>query len=437
MAGSRDVVAEGTGWIGACRRNKLTSIRCRKTQRVRQDLLVKMLTETRIIDEFVQRPCAPTMDAVISRFRRADLSDETVAYLAAKLSQSGFVLEHLGSRITADVPSTGGPSSLSTLLCPLQLASAGAAVPKLGVPGRPAGGIDVLACIPGYKVNLDPSRVKSCLDECGYSHFLAGQNFAPLDAMLFSYRKQVGALAVGPLAIASLMAKKLAVGIRRVALDVRVAPFANFGSWDAARMHARRFVSVSTHLGIESRCVLTDATIPYQGFIGRGEALVALRALLQGGGSGDLLLHAGLCKVMAETCLQQRIEGDWPRLRALFCKHLEQQGATWAAFEEKATNVQSQPRSEITASSEGFVRVDLDLLRSALTREQDNCTTFDDPFPDPSGVVLTTDAGCRVQRGEVIAIVRAKGDPNAVASMVSRGLQIVDQPVRRRNPEIV
>ena len=102
-----------------------------------------------------------------------DLDDAAIVDLAQTLANSGAILD-LGARETGDVASTGGPSSLSTVLCPLFLRAQGKIVPKLGIPGRPAGGIDTLGIIPGYETELSLSRVLQVLDTCGYAHFAAG-----------------------------------------------------------------------------------------------------------------------------------------------------------------------------------------------------------------------------------------------------------------------
>lgn len=244
------------------------------------------------------------MDELIARFRSPAISDEEIATLATLLAGSGESLPQPADWIVADVPSTGGPSSLSTLLCPLVLLAGGAHVPKLGVPGRPAGGIDVLACIPGFTTELNSNQVQCCLDGCGFAHFLAGDRFAPLDAILFSYRQKTGSQNVPSLAIASLLSKKLAVGVKHVTLDVRVAPFTNFGDWEASRLNARRFLSVASQLGISATSVLSDSSIPYQGYIGRGESLLAIRSVFDGKAKGDLLSHYRFCQRLAETCLR-------------------------------------------------------------------------------------------------------------------------------------
>jgi pyrimidine-nucleoside phosphorylase len=390
---------------------------------------------TRFIDDFFEKPNALTMDALISRFRGDEVSDEDIAYLATGLGRRGEVLEHTPQAVLADVPSTGGPSSLSTLLSPLELVAGGAMVPKLGVPGRPAGGIDVLACIPGFKVSLNALEVRRCLDNCGYAHFLAGERFAPLDAKLFSHRQKVGAQNVPSLAIASLLSKKIAVGVNRVCLDVRVASFTNFGEWDQARENARSFVRVAARLGIRATAFLTDASVPYQGFIGRGEALVALNGIFSGKATNDLSDHAELCRQMAQSCVDSRLGTSPSVLRAKFQNHLEQQGSTWGDFQRKLVELSSQPRSVIRAASDGFLSVDLNAMRRILSEKQQLNKASEETFSDPCGITLLIPCGQPVKAGDAVAEVRAT---DALESIVDE-LRIVflqlEEPIKRRSAE--
>ena len=134
-----------------------------------------------------------------------------------------------------------------------------------------------MAQIPGFKFKLGQSEFEKIIVKSGYAHSLARDDFAPLDAEFFRYRQKIGAQAVGTLAIASLLSKKVASHISEVGLDVRVAPHGNFGSdWKTARKNAKQFCRVAKLLNIRAVCVLTDGTSPYQPFIGRGESLVAL-----------------------------------------------------------------------------------------------------------------------------------------------------------------
>src|SRR5690242_18079129 len=83
-------------------------------------------------------PEAELADVILAIQNSQDISSETIALLAEKMATSGesYDLHH---PYLVDVASTGGPSSLTTLLTPIYLAEYGMTVPKVAVPGRPAG----------------------------------------------------------------------------------------------------------------------------------------------------------------------------------------------------------------------------------------------------------------------------------------------------------
>src|SRR5690606_14039939 len=126
-----------------------------------------------------------------------------IAELTKVLATSGETLK-FSSYNTADIPSTGGPSSLSTIISPLILKEY-FAVPKLGIVGRPAGGIDVLAQIEGYNLKLSKKGIYEIIDKTQYCHFISNNQFAPLDSELFKYRSENGFKNVSGLVIASLL----------------------------------------------------------------------------------------------------------------------------------------------------------------------------------------------------------------------------------------
>src|SRR5579863_6101191 len=121
-------------------------------------------------------------------------SDEDLAHLARVLAASGLQAPQWPN--SSDVASSGGPSSLTMLLCPLYLRALGFLVPKVSVPGRPAGGIDVMGTIPGFRVDMPASLFAETVETAGMCHVRAGPEIAPLDGLLFDYRKRVGAISV-------------------------------------------------------------------------------------------------------------------------------------------------------------------------------------------------------------------------------------------------
>jgi thymidine phosphorylase len=400
---------------------------------------INQLQTTAIIEEFIRGHSGAAMDHLIMAFRQPDISDKDVAELALRLAESGERLRYTGSQPTADVPSTGGPSSLSTLLSPLVLVMAGAAVPKLGIPGRPAGGVDTLACIPGFNPHLTISDVRRCLASCGYAHFLAGASFAPLDAILFAHRRSVGAIDVPSLAIASLLSKKLAVGVDHVTLDVRIASHTNFGStWDEGRNNAERFIRVARILGIGATCFLTDATMPYQPFIGRGESLVALARIFSAEQPEDLAAHVTLCTEMARSCLGRNITPHPEDLERVFRSHLEQQGTNWTSFISRVRDIESQPTAIITADTDGYFNVDLDGIRRSLFSRQEATKSAREQFPDPCGVTLLLPCGTLVSKGDALARIRSAESLDELVVEVRPSIrQSMHALTRRATEEVV
>jgi len=355
---------------------------------------------------------------VIEDIRASPDPDTTiVAQLAEALAASGERLDPIGE-LTADVASTGGPSSLSTLLAPLYLCAWGAVVPKLGIPGRPAGGIDCLAQIPRYAPLLDRATVSSVLEKCGYAHFVADGTMAPLDGRVFFLRQRMGAQDVPALVAASLLAKKLAVGVRRAGLDVRVAPWGNFGrDWVGARRNADLFREVASLLGISAYPVLTDARFPYQPFLGRAESLVALDQVFRGEAAGDLARHADLCGCLAAAVLSDRaplspVTGE--TLRDIFNRNLESQGADPEGFDRLVKATVAAHRFTVRTRRSGFYRVSLAKVRDLFVNAQRSAAVEDMPFPDPLGAVLLRPNGSWVNAGDPVASVR--GDDGTWAS---------------------
>jgi pyrimidine-nucleoside phosphorylase len=326
---------------------------------------------------------------------------EHIVELALRLAASGSQL-NLGNAETVDIASTGGPTSLSTLLCPLMLVATGWQVPKLGVPGRPAGGVDVLGTIPGYRTALDAAAAGRVLAKCNYVHVDAGATFAPADAELFRYRQRVGAQAISDLAIASLLSKKIVMGVKRVGLEVRVAGHGNFGSdFAEARQASRKFCEAARMLGIEAVCLLTDAGKPFQPFVGRGEALLALKLVLDGDENEWLAEHVEVCTSMA-SAVGGAAEFDRRAMSDAAIRNIEAQGGSERAFREYADDIAGRHNRTLVADTSGHVRYDLHKLRSAVMQAQGTSLGY----TDDAGLILLVRPGDRVEPGGKLLSIR-------------------------------
>lgn len=355
----------------------------------------------------------------LRRIKEGDPASEEVAIeLAEKYVNSGEIFSPPSGSITADVASTGGPSSLTTLLIPLFLSASGLYVPKLGVPGRPAGGIDCLAQIEGYKTELDARELRAAMEYAGYAHFEANGLFAPLDARAFRLRQQVAAQDVPTLVVASLLSKKMAVGVQRAGLDIRVAPHGNFGkTWESAKSNARLFTAVASRLGLSGHPVLTDGRYPYQPYIGRAESLLALEDTFTGNACAWLCAHVEQCRQIAISVAPENKRSTVTsvkahELKSAFLRNLEAQGANEVSFNQLVSATRAQHIHRLVADRDGFVRYSLNGIRESFVRYQAN-TVAAAKFSDPVGIMLQRRHGEWVGQGQCIASLRVSGELNA------------------------
>jgi thymidine phosphorylase len=170
---------------------------------------------------------------------------------------------------------------------------------------------------------------------------------------------------------------------------------------------------------------VTDCSVPYQPFVGRGEALLALHQLFYGKPTRWLESHGGQCLRFAEqmgktanesSSLPERLQNA----RLLFERHLAAQGASVGAFHDRVTNLNTHFRQTFDSPEGGFVVYDLAAIRGFILHHQRGESK--DRFPDQSGIELLKPPGEPVERGEPILRIRlAVGSrpPRAVEGLFS------------------
>jgi pyrimidine-nucleoside phosphorylase len=377
---------------------------------------------------------------VVAVFESTPARPETIAQLVEALVASGERWTWPAHfRPCLDVPSTGGPCSLTTLLCPYLLAGAGFYVPKLGVPGTTAGAIDVLALMPSFRDSLDHNTMLETLVQSRVAHSLPHAQLTPADGFLFRFRKGSGKKSLAPLVIASILAKKLAVSCEAGAVDVRCGPMGNMGTTMAeCESNAALFASTARLLGLRISCVLTDSKRASMNYVGRSESLAAFYTILTQSATGRSLTdHCDLCVQIASEAALAGGRADGLRTvrnsllngsaEASFLANLIAQGSSVGQLNEALGAFRSSQRIPILAKQHGYLNgVAFDRIARAI-----NIVNKD--HDDRVGVEILKDTGDFLAAGESVALLRVtagigRSEVHKLVNECSESFDLGDKP---------
>lgn len=295
---------------------------------------------------------------------------EEIAEVASAIAESGRRVR-LPSELApfADVASTGGPGSLTTLITPFLMSAVGVRVPKVSASGSIAGAIDTFAVLPGFRSQLDSKQFLTALSESGIAHTLQTDDFCPVDGLLIRMRRSRGLMACPELAAASLLAKKLAIPGTAVAFDFRVGESGNIGNGeDEARRSAQLFGEVSKHLGLRITILLTDNDTLPSTSLGRLESLHLFYEIVNGRQLGRLdSEHLQVClEIAAEACALARHRPvhqesaairtalETGRVKDQLAANLEAQGSSLDELERVLDVRQRQEVQVVSATEDGY-----------------------------------------------------------------------------------
>ncbi len=355
-----------------------------------------------VLDGSVSRPQAAAWLAFA--FVRG-LDDAEAIALTRAMTDTGDRLSWPGiDGPFVDKHSTGGVGDkVSLILAPLW-AELGLKVPMISGRGlgHTGGTLDKLEAIPGYRTDLDEPALRRALTFAGC--FINGQtaSLAPADRILYALRNETQTVECIPLIVASILSKKLAEGLDRLVLDVKVGSGAFMKTDDDARALAEAMVRVGNGAGVETRALLTDMEQPLGQACGNALEVRESIACLQGGGPADLrdltvalAGHPDAAAVLASGRAYERFErmvaahgGDLSRL----------------AESEKVDTV------EVAATHGGVLtRCDAwEVGRAAFVLGAGRLKA-EDPVHPGVGVTVLRKVGDRVEPGQPLALLHHAG----------------------------
>jgi AMP phosphorylase len=218
------------------------------------------------------------------------LNDNETVALTKAIVNSGTTLD-LKRRPILDKHCIGGvPGNRTTMLIVPIVAAAGLTIPKTSSRSitSPAGTADSMAvlapvCFNEAEITDIVTKANGCIVWGG------GVNLAAADDKLIKIRHPLNLDPRGVL-LASILAKKKAVGATHVLVDIPMGKGAKIATRDEAAILANEFMNIGSRLGMEIQCIVTPGYDPVGKAVGPGlEAREILRILNGETVSPDLL----------------------------------------------------------------------------------------------------------------------------------------------------
>lgn len=372
---------------------------------------------------------------------------ETLWFTEA-LVASGQTLEWPGGRPMVDKHSTGGVGDKTTLVLVPLLASAGIRFVKMSGRGlgHTGGTLDKLEAIPGYRVDLSLSDVRSQLDRVGCAIIGQSSELVPADGALYALRDVTSTIDSIPLIASSVMSKKIAAGARAIILDVKYGSGALIPDRNEARALAEAMVAIGSGAGRRVRALLSPMDAPLGRAVGNALEVAEAVETLRGGGPPDL--RELTCTLGAHLMMLSRaatsLEDAYSALGILLdsgvaADHFERliaaQGGDPGIVADPSRLPQAAFRVTVRAPDAGWInhihaRCVADVVLALGGGRQKKGDVI-----DPSvGVRFLIDRGTKVARGDPIAEVHAASEAaarNATAKLTGC-VRIGPEPTQTR-----
>lgn len=192
--------------------------------------------------------------------------------------------------IKVDKHSTGGIGDKTTLVLVPLVASTGVPVAKMSGRslGFTGGTIDKLESIPNFKTDLSLDAFINQVKEVGCAIVSQTGNLVPADKKVYALRDVTGTVESLPLIASSIMSKKLASGVDKIVIDLKVGDGALVKNLDDARVLGNIIVEIGKRYNREVICVVTNMNQPLGNAIGNTLEVLEAIETLQGKGPEDL-----------------------------------------------------------------------------------------------------------------------------------------------------
>lgn len=215
---------------------------------------------------------------------------ELVAYTDAMLhSGDTLKLKSLKNKYKVDKHSTGGVGDKVSLTLAPMVAACGPVIPMISGRGlgHTGGTLDKLESIPGFRVDLSEDEIEKGIESSGY--VITGQTgtLVPADKIFYALRDVTGTVPSIELIAASIMSKKMSVGLNGLVLDVKVGSGAFMKTQDRATKLADTMIGIGRAMGCDVRACITSMDQPLGTAVGNANELIEAIEMLKGNAPKD------------------------------------------------------------------------------------------------------------------------------------------------------
>lgn len=339
-----------------------------------------------------------------------DMANEEIYSLTKYMASSGDKLDLslLGDNVV-DKHSTGGVGDKTTLIIAPIVASCGVKVAKMSgrALGHTGGTIDKLEAIPGFVVNLSEDEFLNQVDEINVAITSQTENIAIADKKIYALRDVTGTVESIPLIASSIMSKKIALGTKKLVLDVKVGSGALIKNLDDARRLSKLMIDIGKHNDMEVICILTNMNIPLGTNVGNALEVEEAIEILRDHKAGHL---RDLCVELASYMVSLGLSIPYEEAKEKVLNNLDN-GSAYQKFEELIQRqhgvLNKLPKSlnkyEIKSMTEGYL-VDIDAyklgaLSMSLGAGREN---KEDTIDYGAGIVINKNINDYINQGDII-----------------------------------
>ena len=364
-----------------------------------------------VIDNFLNGEIKDyQMSSLLMAILLNDMTNNEIYSLTKYMANSGDKLDlsPLGTNVV-DKHSTGGVGDKTTLIISPIVASCGVKVAKMSGKGlgHTGGTIDKLESIPGFQVNLSEEEFINQVNTINVAITSQTENIALADKKIYALRDVTGTVESIPLIASSIMSKKIALGAKKLVLDVKVGSGALIKNIEDAKRLSKLMIDIGKHNGIEVICLLTNMDIPLGNNVGNSLEVEEAIDILKNNKEGNL---KDLCIELSSYMVSLGLNISYEESKEKVLESLNN-GAAYNKFLELINtqhgNIELLPKDnnkyEIKSMTEGYLtNIDaykLGVLSMSLGAGRKN---KEDKLDYSAGIIVNKNINDYINKGDVI-----------------------------------